>query len=227
MLDDGDIAEALGMAKQAKQSLDTISAELEAAIDDDPKSPWVGQTEDALDATERALPPAKKLVDELQALAPSPDQILSPDDRKDLDKLRRRQQANKDRAQRMIDRAKQMTPDLPGTSGDEIAQRVDQAKGKMSVAEARMGERDPSGAREEARAAADALDKARERAKGAARQQQSEGQTGVRDEPIRIPGADEYRAPEKFREDILEAMKKHAPSGYDELVKRYYQELIR
>ncbi|HTJ43137.1 MAG TPA: DUF4175 family protein [Kofleriaceae bacterium] len=227
MLDDGDIAEALGMAKQAKQSLDTIAAELEAAIDDDPKSPWVGQTEDALDATERSLPPAKKLVDDLQALAPSPDQILSPDDRKDLDKLRRRQQANKDRAQRLVDRSKAMTPDLPGTAGEEIAQKVDQAKQKMGVAETRMGERDPSGAREEARAAADALDKARDRAKGAARQQQSEGQTGLRDEPIRIPGADEYRAPEKFREDILEAMKKRAPTGYDELVKRYYQELIR
>jgi hypothetical protein len=127
----------------------------------------------------------------------------------------------------LIDRAKQMTPDLPGTAGDEIGQKVGQAKQKMDIAETRMGERDPSGAREEARAAADALDKARERARGAARQQQAEGQSGLRDEPIRIPGADEYRAPEKFREDILEAMKKHAPSGYDELVKRYYQELIR
>jgi Domain of unknown function (DUF4175) len=227
MLDDGDIAEALGMAKQARQSLDTIAAELEAAIDDDPKSPWAAQTEDALDATERAQPPAKKLVEDLQALAPSPDQILGPDDRKDLDKLRRRQQGNRDRAQRLGDRAKAMTPDLPGTSGDEISKKVEQARGKMGIAEQRMGERDPSGAREEARAAADALDKARERAKGAARQQQAQGQAGLRDEPIRIPGADEYRAPEKFREDILEAMKKHAPTGYDELVKRYYQELIR
>jgi hypothetical protein len=49
----------------------------------------------------------------------------------------------------------------------------------------------------------------------------------VRDEPVRIPGADEYRAPEEFREEILEAMKKDAPSGFAEQVQRYYEELIK
>ena len=72
-----------------------------------------------------------------------------------------------------------------------------------------------------------ALAKARDRARSAARQAQ-EGTVG--DEPIRIPGADEYRAPERFREDLLEAMKKKgavAPEGYDDLIKRYYEELIK
>ncbi|MGH2899736.1 MAG: hypothetical protein ACRDMZ_13770, partial [Solirubrobacteraceae bacterium] len=49
MVGDGDLAEALGMAHQAKQSLDTIAGELEAAINDDPKSKWVDATQDALD----------------------------------------------------------------------------------------------------------------------------------------------------------------------------------
>ena len=43
-------------------------------------------------------------------------------------------------------------------------------------------------------------------------------------------GADEYRAPERFREDLLEAMKKksaQAPEGYDDLIKRYYEELVK
>lgn len=44
---------------------------------------------------------------------------------------------------------------------------------------------------------------------------------------VRIPGADEYRAPEKFREDILEAMKQRAPQGFDDQVRRYYEELIK
>jgi len=227
MLADGDIAEALAMARQAKQSLDTIAAELEAALDDDPHSPWAPQTEDALDATEKAQPPAKKLVAELQELSPSPEQILGRGDKQDIDRLRRRQAMNKDRAQRLMERSKQLGPELPGNAGEEIAKRVGEAVGKMGNAGQRMAERDPSGAREEARAAADALDKARQRAQGAARQQQADGQNGLHDEPIRIPGADEYRAPEKFREDILEAMKKHAPQGYGDLVKRYYEELIR
>ena len=64
-------------------------------------------------------------------------------------------------------------------------------------------------------------------ARSASRQAQ-EGAVG--DEPVRIPGAEEYRAPERFREDLLEAMKKKsriAPEGYDDMIKRYYDELIR
>jgi len=55
----------------------------------------------------------------------------------------------------------------------------------------------------------------------------SDGGAGLDSEPIKIPGADEYKAPAHFREDILEAMKKAAPEGYDEMVKQYYEELIR
>jgi hypothetical protein len=227
MLGDGDLAEALGMARQAKASLDTVSTELEAALEDDPDSRWAEDTAAALDAAERAHPPMKKLLDELSELTPSPEQILSADDKRQLDKLRRRQQQNQDRAKRIGDRSKQMKGDLPGAAGDEIAQRLGDAQGKMESAEKRMKARDPSAAREDARAAADALDQARQRARDAARQRQADGSSGMGSEPIRIPGADEYRAPEEFREDILEAMKKQAPDGYDDLVRRYYEELIR
>jgi hypothetical protein len=227
MLSDGDLAEALGMARQARQSLDTVSAELEAALEDDPDSRWAEDTAKALDAAERAHPPMKKLLEELEELTPSPDQILSPDDKRQLEKLRRRQQQNQDRARRLVERSRQMGPELPGSAGEEIAQRVGDAQGKMESAEKRMKARDTSAAREDARAAADALDKARQRARDAARQRQSDGGSGLGSEPIRIPGADEYRAPEEFREDILEAMKKRAPEGYDDLVRRYYEELIR
>jgi len=227
MLDDGDIAEALGMARQAKQSLDTVSAELEAALEDDPHSQWADETANALDAVERAHPPADKLIQELSELSPSPDQILDRDDKKALDKLRRRQAASQDQARRLAERAHQMSPELPGAAGEEIAGRVEEAARHMTTAEGRMKARDPSAARDSARQAAEALEKARERARGAARQQMSDGGAGLDKEPIRIPGADEYKAPQHFREDILEAMKKRAPEGYDEMVKRYYEELIR
>ncbi len=227
MLEDGDIAEALGMARQARQSLDTVGAELEAALEDDPHSAWADETAAALEALERAQPPADKLVEELSELAPSPSQIMDAADKKQLDKLRRRQAGNQDKARRLAERAQQMSPDLPGSAGDEIAERVDEGARHMDTAEGRMKAKDPSAARDAARQAAEALEKARSRARAAARQQMSDGGAGLDSEPIRIPGADEYRAPEHFREDILEAMKQRAPEGYDEMVKRYYEELIR
>jgi hypothetical protein len=227
MVADGDLAEALGMAHQAKQSLDTIAGELEAAINDDPRSKWADATQDALDGVSRARPAAKELIDELAALSPKPDQIMSSDDHRALDRLRRREATNKDRARRLSDRAKQLGSELPGDTGPELGKKLGGAIDQMGTADERMKVKDPSGARAATRAAADSLAKARDRARSAARQAQ-EGAVG--DEPIRIPGADEYRAPERFREDLLEAMKKKgaaAPEGYDDQIKRYYEELIK
>ncbi|MEO7732334.1 MAG: hypothetical protein ABIY55_15295, partial [Kofleriaceae bacterium] len=227
MVGDGDLAEALGMAHQAKQSLDTIAGELEAAINDDPKSRWADVTQDALDGVQRARPVAKELIDELQALSPKPEQIMSGDDHKSLDRLRRREAINKERAKRLAERAKQLGSELPGDAAPELGKKLGSAIDQMGTADERLKVKDPSGARAATRAAADSLAKARDRARSAARQAQ-EGAVG--DEPIRIPGADEYRAPERFREDLLEAMKKKgavAPEGYDDQIKRYYEELIR
>jgi len=227
MVGDGDLAEALGMAHQAKQSLDTIAGELEAAINDDPKSKWADATQDALDGVQHARPVAKELIDELASLSPKPDQIMSADDRRALERLRRREVLTKDRAKRLSDRAKQLGSELPGDAGTELTKKLGGAMEQMGAADERMKLKDPSGARAATRAAADSLAKARDRARSAARQAQ-EGAVG--DEPIRIPGADEYRAPERFREDLLEAMKKKgavAPDGYDDQIKRYYEELIK
>jgi hypothetical protein len=44
---------------------------------------------------------------------------------------------------------------------------------------------------------------------------------------VKIPGADEYRAPKEFRQDILDAAKREPPPEYREQVKHYYEELIQ
>ena len=61
-----------------------------------------------------------------------------------------------------------------------------------------------------------------------ARRPHSDGM-GMRSErePIKIPGADEYRPPKEFRKDILDAAKREPPSEYREQVRRYYEELIQ
>ncbi len=227
MVGDGDLAEALGMAKQARTSLETIAGELESAITDDPKSKWAAATADALDGVEKTQPVAKELIDELSALSPRPDQIMSTDDQKSLERLRRRQAMNQQRAKRLGDRTKQLGGELPGDTAGELGKKLGSALDHMGKADERMKGKDPSGAREATRSAADDLAKARDRARSAARQAQ---QNAVGDEPIRIPGADEYRAPERYREDILEAAKKRgvkAPEGYDDQIKRYYEDLIK
>lgn len=224
MVADGDLAEGLGMARQAKQSLDTIAGELEAAISDDPKGKWAEATADALDGIEYAAPVAKELIDELSALSPKPEQIMSADDLKAMERLRRREALNKQRTQKLGERTKQMGQDLPGDASQELSKKLGQAAEHMTKADERLKGKDPSGARESTRSAADALAKARERAKSAARQAQ-EGAIG--DEPIRIPGADEYKAPERFRENLLDAAKHKPVGGFEDMTKRYYDELVK
>jgi hypothetical protein len=224
MVDDGDLAEALGMARQAKQSLETIAGELEAAINDDPKSKWADETQDALDGIERTTPLAKELIDELSALSPKPEQIMGSDDLRALERLRRRQAMNRQRTQKLGERTKQMGADLPGDAAAELGKKLGSAAEQMQGADERMRAKDPSGTREATRAAADALAKARDRARSAARQAQ-EG--AVNDTPVRIPGEDEYRAPQRWREDILEGQKKRPPAGYEDMSQQYYKDITK
>jgi hypothetical protein len=149
---------------------------------------------------------------------------MSGDDQRALDRLRRRQAMNRQRTQKLGERTKQMGADLPGDAASELGKKLGGAADQMGKADDRMKGKDPSGARESTRAAADALAKARDRARSAARQAQ-EG--AVSDEPVRIPGADEYRAPERFREEVLEAMKKKPPQGYEGMSEQYYKDITK
>jgi len=97
----------------------------------------------------------------------------------------------------------------------------------MTTADERMRVKDPSGARAATRAR-------RRRAGQGARprpQRRPPGPGGaIGDEPIRIPGRRRVPRARAVREDLLEAMKKKgalAPEGYDDLIKRYYEELIK
>ena len=174
------------------------------------------------------MPVARKLVAELEKATPAPSRILGREDLDKLERLSRRQQAVQQRADKLSERSRGMADELPGESGQRMAERLGEAGQKMGRAGQRMKARDPSGARQEAREAAEKLAQANKEAQGAARQQEQAGRSGLRDEPIRIPAADEYRAPERFREDILDAMKKdEGPSPYRDMVRRYYEELIR
>ena len=41
---------------------------------------------------------------------------------------------------------------------------------------------------------------------------QAQNGTATGDQPVRIRGADQYKAPARFREELLEAMKKKPPA---------------
>ncbi|MCP4445230.1 MAG: hypothetical protein GY811_07800 [Myxococcales bacterium] len=224
MLKRGEMAEALSMAQHAKESLKTIRDELEFSLDE----AWSRKGVAAEKAARGALPLAKRLIEQLEAATPSPSEIMSSKDRRKLDKLRRRQKATRNRSEKMLKKAKTQAEGMPGQAGQAMQKGLRAAQEHMKQAEEQMRGRAPSGARQQAREASDRLQEAQESARGAARQKQKHGQAGWRDEPVRIPGAEDYRAPEKFRKEILDAMQdESAPSGFKGQVKQYYKDIIK
>lgn len=224
-LRDGDLAEAAAMAKQTAQSLGTMATELESANTDDHSDALPEEAEAAMSAVERARATNNDLIELLQKLAPAARDVLSAEDKRALERLRRRQSLNKERASKLGERAKQLGSELPGRTAEELGKRLGTATDRMRAADDAMRALDPGGARQATRAAAEALSQAREKGRDASRQRQEAA--GQAEDPIRIPGAEEYKAPAQFREEILEAMKKRGPGGYDEMLRRYYQELVR
>ena len=61
-------------------------------------------------------------------------------------------------------------------------------------------------------------DNLQERSMGGGKQQR---------DPVRIPGADESSAPRAWRQELLDAMKEHAPEHFRDDVRRYYEELVK
>ncbi|MBT8493049.1 MAG: hypothetical protein KJO07_08320, partial [Deltaproteobacteria bacterium] len=225
MLARGDIAEALAQAREARTGLQAMEAETNENADRSPR--FSKRMEDTIDRIESANRAAKKLVKELSKATPSPDEIMGRADRNEMRKLGRQQDAIARRAEALRKRAETLKAELPGNAGEELEQKVGQAQPHMKSARQSMRKLDPSGAKLGSRQALRKLQEVQDRMRRAARSAgMNNNGSRVRDEPVRIPGAEEYRASERFREDILDAMKNHqAPEGYKEVVKRYYEEL--
>ncbi len=44
---------------------------------------------------------------------------------------------------------------------------------------------------------------------------------------VRLPNADDFRAPKAFREDLMESLKEHYPKVYEDIIQKYYKRLAQ
>jgi hypothetical protein len=152
---------------------------------------------------------------------------MSREDRAKLDDLKKRQQALEDKTRKLGQKAQKTAKQLPEKAGDAAQKGLDDAADGMKGAGKRMGDIDPSGAKREADGAADKLGGLRQRMAQSSRPTMV-GNGANDDGPVRIPGADEYKPPEEFREQVLDAKRKgKAPDDYKEQVEQYYREITK
>lgn len=140
------------------------------------------------------------------------------------------QQAAKRLRQKMSEQASQ----IPGLQGEPM-QSMDGAQQAMQRATKSLGKQQAGHAVPSQSEAVSQLQKLMKGLKQASKPQRKrgKGQRGQRDgrnvkqDKVRIPGADEHDAPAEFREELMEAMKDKAPAEFKESVKRYYESLVK
>jgi hypothetical protein len=97
----------------------------------------------------------------------------------------------------------------------------------MERAEGKLRQHDARDARGEEEQALQQLNQMKQQLQEQRRPRESAAGSPRDKEPVKIPGADDYKAPKEFRQDLLEAMKRQAPPEYKDQVKRYYEELVK
>ena len=161
---------------------------------------------------------AQDLAADLAKLVPRSEEALTPGQREQARSMSERQESIGERTERLaqeLDKAQ-----VPG--GDMASSELGGVAGQMRQAskDLRQG------------AAVEGSGRAQEAAERLAKLRESMGQRPMGSarstrEPVRIPGADEYRAPREWREELMEAMREQAPEKFRDEVRRYYEELVR
>jgi hypothetical protein len=175
---------------------------------------------------------AREIADELDKAMPSPSQQMSPEDQKKLSELSKREASVRKRTQ---DFSRELSKPRLGPDGKpqpspmprDLGNGLRDAGQHMERAENDLRGQMPRDAASEEAQALDKLQQMKQQMQQQRRPRDQQANGRVDKEPVRIPGAEEFRAPKEFRQDLLEAMKRGGPSEYKEQLKKYYEELAR
>ena len=243
-----DLDAALDVSKRALPPLQRLAGELdsEAFMAEHyaglPRRDAGEARQAALHAKE-AIPPARKVREELEAIFPDARTVLPHREQQKLERLSKEEQGLEQRAgklQQELEQLMQAAPVFPPQAGETLGQ----GRGHMQAAADELGRRNPQRGHGQQREALESLGRLEKGLEEMARRGGGAGQgfpfpfaegsgphgEGGEGEPSRetveIPQADPTKG-EQFRKDLLEAMKEGTPEPYRGEVKRYYEELVK
>jgi hypothetical protein len=221
-LEQGDLDEARSMAHETVDQLRGLGYELR----EEERRSWEGLRpgiKKARDHVDEAGGTAKKLSDEIDQIFPKAGELLTPGERSKLSELRERQAATRRRTEELRKEMEKRGKDSGGSS----AEGMQRAGDHMMRAERSLDEGDPRDSVGEEGQAAEQLHQLRKDVQQQRRPKQEGPGSSSMKETVKIPGGDDFRGPEEFRRDLLDAMKRQAPKEYQEQVRRFYEELAR
>ena len=240
-LKSGELGDALQHAQDIEQTLESVETAGESmrhgADGADPRT---------VEQARKAKAKASEIVQDLERLRKSFEDSATAEERRQMQELAKRQQELRQRAQQMAQQMGEMaekTPFVPGQAG----QAMQQASESMGDAQAKLRGGNAAGAVPSERDAMQQLGEAQAQMEGAGQSGQRGGRSGIplgqrmngrgsrgqngmngmSNDRVEIPDGSQFRVPKEFREDILEAMKKPSPNGYEQLNQDYYERLIK
>ncbi len=246
-----DFGAAQEMIEQALQNLRQVQEESARRLDQARRfGDWFGgekQIADAIRDLDRASPKLEAVAQDIEKLMPKPAEMLSKNERRELDRLAERQAEIEDRARGVGQKLQQLQELLP-VVGEGTQQLLEDAKGAMKNAEQGLRQGDSPGASGDQRRALDALEALKKQLQEMSQGGGGGGGSGVplpfgpgsdgepggesdgrrmNDQKVEIPKPEQFQAPAEFREDILDAAKKGTVDSYRDAVRRYYEEIIK
>lgn len=240
---DRELSEALNKARRIEEEFESARGDADKIVkDSNAGPPELRQSYESSVKDSAQL--AKDIIQDLEKLGrPAPPRLNDADKAK-LDQMSRLQEALKDDTQSVLsdyEALRQETPSLPGKVSEHLqngALSMHDAAGEMMLgdpARSLVPARDARGHLEKAQSLLQEAQKqmAKEMMLGGASammmggQGRNPGMSGMLNGKVKLPDEGAYKVPEKYREEILKAMKEDAPDAYKNLNHDYYERLVR
>ncbi|MCH8312698.1 MAG: hypothetical protein IID17_06900 [Nitrospinae bacterium] len=192
---------------------------------------------------------SKKLGSMMRTIQDSDEKLLSEENKDELQKMAQKEQQLKDKTEELRQRFRQMNKQNPMIT-PELAAKMSRAGRYMERAASNLKQNQVQRSINAENRALKELQETREMLKemkeansemgrqasrstafkfgtGRSRDSRRGGSVRMQKEKVNLPSEDQYKVPGEFREEILRAMKKHAPQDYQRLVMEYYKELVK
>ena len=229
-LSTGDLGEARRMAEEASQDVENLSRDLDLSALMFPGAE--GATSEAAREARQAAEQLRDLRRSIDRAIPRVGDFVDEGGQRQMREDGARQGEVAETAERLAEQLEEGPDGAP--LSPETADGVREARESMERGRRALERRDPIDASRAQEEAARRLTELREQLEREQQQREgggsggSQGGEGAFDrEPVRIPGAEEFEGPMEMRRRLLDAMRENAPAGYEEAVRRYYEELLR
>jgi hypothetical protein len=231
-LSQGDIGEAQRMARSAGEAAHALARDLELSALMFPGRD--GRLRDAANQARQIADGARRLGADVDRAIPRFSDHLGAGDRQALAENRTRQRRASERADELAQRFEGGAEAEP--LSPEVGQGLREVGRTMNAADEALAEGDAISAAEHQREAARRLRELREDLEQNRRSQSGAGGAGEGggleeamrpDRRVEIPRGPAARDGQDRRRLVLDGMREGAPSGYEQAVRRYYEELLR